>query len=223
MMELIDLMMKLVDLILHVDAHLREWTELYGLWIYLILFVIIFCETGFVVTPFLPGDSLLFAAGALTALDGKGLDVWLLSLLLIFAAIAGDQTNYTIGNKFGAWLVTGPGRRWIKTEHLRQTESFMAKYGAAAIVLARFAPIVRTFAPFVAGIGKMNRARFLMFNVIGAVVWVELFLWLGHWFGNLPAVQKNFSLVIAAIVVVSLIPLAVGWFKARQHAKQARV
>lgn len=212
-------MMELIDLILHVDQYLREWMALYGTWIYFILFMIIFCETAFVVTPFLPGDSLLFAAGALTALGSEGMDIWLLGALLMFAAIAGDQVNYTIGSHFGDWLLKGPMSRWIKVDHIRQTEKFMAKYGASAIVLARFAPIVRTFAPFVAGIGKMNRKRFLMFNVIGAVLWIQIFLWLGHFFGNLPVVQKNFSLVIAAIVVVSLIPLFLGWIKARQEAR----
>ncbi|MBX3019366.1 MAG: DedA family protein [Bdellovibrionaceae bacterium] len=211
-------MMHIIDLILHVDLHLKEWLALYGIWIYVILFVIIFAETGLVVTPFLPGDSLLFAAGALTALGDDGMNIWLLGGLLMAAAIIGDQLNYTIGNRFGQWLLTGHLRRWVKVDHIRQTEMFMAKYGASAIVLARFAPIVRTFAPFVAGIGNMNRRRFLMFNVIGAILWVQIFLWLGHLFGNLPVVQKNFSLVIAGIIAVSLIPLAVGWWKARNEA-----
>lgn len=211
-------MMEMIDLILHVDAHLREWTLLYGPWIYLILFLIVFCETGLVVTPFLPGDSLLFAAGALTALEAGGLQIWPLAALLIVAAVVGDQVNYTVGARFGGWLLNRP-KPLVSVDHLRQTEKFMAKYGAAAIVLARFAPIVRTFAPFVAGLGRMDRRRFLVFNVIGAIIWVKLFLWLGHWFGNLPVVQKNFSLVIAGIIIVSLIPLLVGWLKARQDAR----
>ena len=225
MAEFMNLIVHMVDLILHVDAYLREWTLTYGVWIYVILFVIIFCETGLVFTPFLPGDSLLFAAGALTAIagseaGGEGLNIWLMISLLTVAAIIGDQVNYTIGSKFGAWLLVGKsGKPLIKAEHIRQTEQFMTKYGAAAIVLARFAPIVRTFAPFVAGIGRMDRKKFLTFNVVGAVLWVNIFLWLGHFFGNLPIVQKNFSLVIAAIVVISLIPIVIGWWKGRQDAK----
>lgn len=209
-------MMHLIDLILHVDAHLRDWLLVYGGWVYVILFFVIFCETGLVVTPFLPGDSLLFAAGALTALGGEGLDIWLLSLLLIFAAVIGDQLNFTIGKRFGGWLLDGHLKKWIQPDHIHQTEAFMAKYGAPAIVLARFAPIVRTFAPFVAGLGNMERRRFLTYNVVGAVLWVEGFLWLGRFFGNLPVVQKNFSLVIAGIIGISLIPLVVGWLKARK-------
>lgn len=216
-------MMQLIDLIVNVDQHLIAWMRDYGLWIYAILFLIIFCETGLIVMPFLPGDSLLFAAGAMTALGAEGMNIWILGGLLMFAAIIGDQLNYTIGSRFGQWLLTGHLRKWIKVDHIRQTEKFMVRYGAAAIVLARFAPIIRTFAPFVAGVGKMERKKFLTYNVLGAVLWVQIFLWLGHLFGNLPIVQKNFSLVIAAIIVVSLIPIAVGWFKARQEAKAAKI
>jgi membrane-associated protein len=216
-------MMQLIDLIVNVDQHLIAWMRDYGLWIYAILFLIIFCETGLIVMPFLPGDSLLFAAGAMTALGDEGMNIWILGALLMFAAIIGDQLNYTIGSRFGQWLLTGHLRKWIKVDHIRQTEKFMVRYGAAAIVLARFAPIIRTFAPFVAGVGKMERKKFLTYNVLGAVLWVQIFLWLGHLFGNLPIVQKNFSLVIAAIIVVSLIPIAVGWFKARQEAKAAKI
>lgn len=218
MTDMIALATQMIDLILHVDAHLREWTMLYGPWIYLILFIIIFCETGLVVTPFLPGDSLLFAAGAMTALGAEGLDIWFLSLLLIVAAILGDQTNYFIGRKFGTWLLSRPNQKLVKEEHFRQTEKFMLKYGASAIVLARFAPIVRTFAPFVVGVGRMPRQHFIKYNILGAILWVEIFLWLGHFFGNLPVVQKNFSLVIVVIVILSLIPMVVGVWKARKDA-----
>lgn len=207
--------LQLIDLILHVDQHLKAWTLDYGPWIYLLLFVIVFCETGLIVTPFLPGDSLLFAAGALTAIDG-GLSIGLLSILLIAAAFIGDQTNFTIGRLAGNTIQKRLVGKWINPEHIQQTEIFTAKYGAAAIVIARFAPILRTFTPFVAGIGKMERKKFLTYNIVGAVLWVEIFLWLGHFFGNIPAVQKNFSLVIVGIVVVSLLPIAWAWLKTRR-------
>lgn len=210
--------LQLVDLILHVDQHLKAWTIAYGPWIYLLLFVIIFCETGLIVTPFLPGDSLLFAAGALCAIDG-GLSIGLLSGLLIVAAIIGDQVNFSIGRYAGDAIQRRLVPKWINPQHLRQTELFTAKYGAVAIVLARFAPILRTFTPFVAGVGKMERKKFLTFNVFGAIVWVKIFLWLGYFFGNIPVVQKNFSLVIVGIVFVSLLPIVWAWFKTRQAAQ----
>lgn len=217
---LISNMMYFVDLILHVDQYLKTWSELYGPWIYLLLFVIVFCETGLIVTPFLPGDSLLFAAGALTALPQGGLSYALLSVLLITAAFAGDQVNYNVGRYAGSRVLSWTKGRWVNPDHLRQTEEFMARYGAFAIVMARFAPIVRTFAPFVAGVGKMDRKKFLFFNFAGAVLWVQIFLALGFFFGNLPAVQKNFSLVIVVIVLISVLPLLWGWLKSRTSSRQ---
>lgn len=214
--------LQIVDLVLHVDQYLQAWTALYGPWIYALLFIIVFCETGLVFTPFLPGDSLLFAAGALTALPEGGLSYWPLALLLIVAAFLGDQTNYFVGRWFGARILQWTGGRWIKVEHLKTTEEFMVKYGASAIVLARFAPIVRTFVPFVAGIGKMDRKRFVTYNIVGALSWVFIFLSLGHFFGNLPAVQKNFSLVIVVIVVLSVLPMAWAWWKARMAKTTVR-
>lgn len=215
MTEIMNLALHLIDVILHVDQHLRAWTELYGVWIYVLLVVIVFCETGLIVTPFLPGDSLLFAAGALSVAPHGNLSIGILSVSLIIAAIVGDQVNFYTGRFAGDRVLSWTRGRWVNPQHLRQTEEFMARYGAFAIVMARFAPIVRTFVPFLAGVGKMDRRKFLIFNIFGAVVWVQSFLWLGHFFGNLPIVQKNFSLVIVAIVVLSLIPLFWGFLKAR--------
>lgn len=209
-------MAALVDLILNIDQHLRVWVENYGLWIYLILFLIIFCETGLIVTPFLPGDSLLFAAGSLTALGaGESLNIWYLGGLLMVAAFVGDQTNYYIGRTSGVYIMDRWNNRFINRENLKDSQEFLNKYGPMGIVLARFAPMVRTFVPFAAGMGQMDRKLFVTYNLIGAVVWIQSFLWLGHFFGQMPAVQKNFSLVIAGIIVVSLIPFAWGVFKAR--------
>lgn len=216
--SLLSPILHIVDLVLHVDQHLRAWTADYGPWIYVLLFLIVFCETGLVVTPFLPGDSLLFAAGALTALQEGGLSIGLLSAVLIAAAIIGNQVNFAIGYAAGDKLLKKWSGKWINPAYIQQTEVFMTKYGAVAIVLTRFAPILRTFTPFIAGIGKMDRRKFFAYNVIGAVLWVEIFLWLGYFFGNIPAVQKNFSLVIVGIVVVSLLPAIFAWIKTRRQA-----
>lgn len=207
---------QLIDLVLHVDQHLQAWTALYGSWIYALLFLIIFCETGLVFTPFLPGDSLLFAAGALTALPEGGLSFPMCALLLVGAAFIGDQTNYMIGRWAGAHILEWTGGRLIKRQHLQETEAFMARYGVFAIILARFAPIIRTFTPFVAGLGKMERKKFIAYDFLGANIWVMSFLTLGFFFGNIPAVQKNFSLVIVMIVAISLMPMVWGWWKTRQ-------
>lgn len=204
----------LIDLFLHLDEHLANIINQYGTWTYAILFLIIFMETGFVVTPFLPGDSLLFAAGTFAALGS--LNVWLLILLLIIAAIAGDTVNYWIGHYLGdrAYNI-----RWIKKEYLDRTHAFFEKHGGKTIFLARFVPIVRTFAPFVAGMGKMSYRYFFSYNVFGGIVWVLLFTLLGFFFGNIPFVKANFELVIIAIILISVVPAVWEAWKARKEIK----
>ena len=197
-----------VDLVLHLDVHLVELLRDHGLWIYLILFVIVFAETGFVVTPFLPGDSLLFAAGALAAIDTSGtLSAPLLCVVLAVAAIAGNTTNYHVGRWIGPPALSGR-YRYLKVDYLRRTEAFFARWGSWTIVLSRFAPIIRTCAPFVAGIGRMPYARFQFSNVAGGLGWVLTFIWAGYFFGNVPLIKNNFGLVTIGIIVVSLIPVA---------------
>ncbi|HJS46950.1 MAG TPA: DedA family protein [Gemmatimonadales bacterium] len=202
---------QLADLFLHLDRHLAEIIGRYGVGTYAILVLIIFCETGLVVTPFLPGDSLLFAAGSLAAL-GAGLDPMLLFLLLSAAAIAGDTLNYWIGSLLGKGVAEG---RYplIRRDYLERTHRFYERHGGKTIVLARFVPIIRTFAPFVAGVGTMTYRRFLTWNVAGGILWVGLFVWAGYFFGNLPAVKENFSLVILAIIALSVLPIAVEAMK----------
>jgi membrane-associated protein len=200
------------DYVLHLDKSLGQIIQDYGLWTYLILFAVIFCETGLVVTPFLPGDSLLFAAGAFAAIGS--LDVTLLFILLAVAAIIGDTVNYWIGAYVGPRAFSGE-IRFLKKEYLDRTHRFYERYGPGTIILARFVPIVRTFAPFVAGIGAMNYGRFIAYNVIGGVAWVALFVFGGYWFGNLPFVKEHFTLVVLAIIVISVIPLAVEVLRAR--------
>jgi membrane-associated protein len=197
-----------VDLVLHLDVHLVELLRDYHLWVYPILFTIVFAETGFVITPFLPGDSLLFAAGALAAVDTSGtLSAPALSLLLAIAAIAGNTTNYHLGRWIGPPAFSGR-YRFLKVEYLQRTEAFFQKYGSMTVVLSRFAPIIRTCAPFVAGIGRMAYARFQIYNVLGGVAWVLLFIWAGFFFGNIPLIKNNFGFVTIGIIVVSLIPVA---------------
>ncbi len=204
-----------VDLILHLDDHLVELLRDYGFWVYAILFVIVFAETGFVVTPFLPGDSLLFAAGALAAVDSSNTlsPLWL-SVSLVAAAILGNTTNYHIGHWIGPPAFSGR-IRFLKVEYLRRTEAFFEKHGSLTIVLSRFAPIVRTCAPFVAGVGRMPYARFQTYNVVGALCWVLLFIWAGYFIGNIPFIKDNFGLVTIGIVVVSLLPVA--WVALRKE------
>jgi membrane-associated protein len=199
-----DLVKQLVDLFLHLDKHLAEVLRQYGTWTYLILFVIVFLETGLVVTPFLPGDSLLFAAGTFAALGS--LSPWVLFGLLSVAAILGDTANYWIGKKIGPRAFTGTVR-FLKEEHLRKTEAFYARHGRKTIILARFVPIVRTFAPFVAGVGSMHYPVFLAYNVIGGVAWVGICVFAGYFFGNIPVVRNNFSIAIIAIILLSTLPL----------------
>jgi len=204
----------LIDLFLHLDEHLQGIISQYGAWTYGILFAVIFVETGLVIMPFLPGDSLLFAAGTFAGLGS--LNIWWLVGLLIVAAILGDTVNYSIGHYLGerAYNI-----KWIKKEYLDQTHAFFEKHGGKAIFLARFVPIVRTFAPFVAGVGKMSYGYFATYNVVGGIVWVVTFTLLGFFFGNLEFVKKNFELVIIAIILISVVPMIYEWWKARKEAK----
>lgn len=208
-----DLLTTFVDFLLHLDRHLAEIIAQYGLWTYLILFLIIFCETGLVITPFLPGDSLLFAAGTFAGLGS--LDPVVLFFLLTAAAIIGDTVNYWIGHYVGPRAFSGQ-IRWLRKDYLERTERFYARHGGKTIVLARFVPILRTFAPFVAGVGRMHYGRFLFYNVFGAIVWVGLFVFGGYFFGNLPVVRENFTTVILAIILISVLPIAVEWVRARR-------
>jgi membrane-associated protein len=210
-----DLLKQFVDILLHLDTHLAEVVRDYGTFTNVILFAIVFAETGLVVTPFLPGDSLLFTAGALAALGS--LDVWVLFLSLALAAILGDTANYWIGKKIGPRAFDGT-IRILKQEHLRKTEAFYEKYGRKTIILARFVPIVRTFAPFVAGVGSMTYAVFLSYNVIGGALWVAICVFAGYFFGNIPLVKKNFSLVVLAIILVSTLPILWEAWKARRRS-----
>ncbi|MBI5764558.1 MAG: DedA family protein [Planctomycetes bacterium] len=213
-----DLLHQAVDIFLHLDKHLDDVCRNYGTWTYAILLAIIFCETGLVVTPFLPGDSLLFAAGAMSA---KGsLDPWLLFLLLSVAAVVGDGVNYAIGKFLGPKVLKNPNSRIFKKEYLDKTHAFYEKYGGKTIIIARFVPIVRTFAPFVAGVGTMSYSRFFAYNVIGGIAWVAICLFAGYFFGNLPFVKKNFELVILAIIFISVLPMAIEFYRARAAKKR---
>ncbi|MGB5157514.1 DedA family protein [Desulfobacterium sp. N47] len=194
----------IVEFIIHIDVHLGAIVKDYGLWTYLILFLIIFCETGLVVAPILPGDSLLFAAGTFAAIGS--LDVFWLFVLLSIAAVAGDTANYRIGCYLGPKTFHGENVRFLNREYLDRTHQFYEKHGGKTIIIARFVPIIRTFAPFVAGIGKMNYWRFIGYNVIGGIGWVAICVFAGYYFGNLPIVKKNFSLVILAIIIISMLP-----------------
>jgi membrane-associated protein len=203
-----------VDLFLHLDTHLSAVISQYGTWTYLILFLIVFCETGLVVTPFLPGDSLLFAAGTFAALGD--LDVRLMIVLLIIAAVVGDTVNYWVGAAIGPRAFQG-NIRFLKREHLERTHAFYEKHGGKTIILARFIPIIRTFAPFVAGVGAMSYGKFLTYNVVGAVVWVIVLVLAGFFFGNIPVVRENFSLVIMAIIAISVLPMVVEAVRVRRR------
>jgi membrane-associated protein len=208
---------QIVDIILHVDVHLQAIILQYGVWTYGLLFLIIFVETGLVVTPFLPGDSLIFAAAALAAANGS-LSIWLLFVLLAAAAVLGDTANYWIGHAIGerAYNI-----KWIKREYLERTQHFFDKYGRKTIFLARFVPIVRTFAPFVAGIGQMSYPAFISYNIFGGIVWVALFCLAGFLFGNMAFVKHNFSLVVIAIVLISVVPMVIEAVKAQREGKPA--
>jgi membrane-associated protein len=208
----------LIDFILHMDVHLNEIITNYGIWTYGILFFVIFMETGFVVTPFLPGDSLLFAAGTFASLGA--LNPVYLFLLLTAAAIIGDTINYSIGAYIGPRAFSGE-IKFLKQEHLDRTQEFYEKHGGKTIILARFIPIIRTFAPFVAGVGTMKYRKFIAYNVIGGMLWVAIFISLGYFFGNIPFIKKNFELVIFAIIAISFIPPILEFFKARKESRKA--
>ena len=212
----------LIDLFLHLDKHLSQIIQNYGVWTYLLLFLVIFMETGFVVTPFLPGDSLLFAAGTFASPAlGSSLNIFLLWALLCTAAILGDTVNYWIGHFVGPKAFTGEVR-FLKVEYLDRTHEFYEKHGGKTIIIARFIPIIRTFAPFVAGVGAMNYGRFITYNVVGGVAWVTIFTFGGYYFGNLPFVKENFSLVVIAIIFISVVPMIFEFIKQRTSgAKEA--
>ncbi|MCL2348224.1 MAG: DedA family protein [Planctomycetaceae bacterium] len=210
--------MEFIDFFLHIDRELGNIVSQYGIWTYVILFLVIFCETGLVVTPFLPGDSLLFAAGAIAS--SGSLHVHSLFLLLLVAAIAGDTVNYHIGYFLGPKFLEKNKSKFIKKEYLERTHQYFEKYGGKTIIIARFVPIVRTFAPFLAGIGSMTYRHFISYNIIGALLWVSLFTYTGYFFGKIPFVEKNFTLVILAIIVISIMPAVIEVIKAKREMKK---
>jgi membrane-associated protein len=214
-------MSRIIDIFLHLDRHLNDWAAGMGGWLYGLLFAVIFAETGLVVTPFLPGDSLLFAVGALAATDGSPLSLGLVCVLLCIAAIAGDAVNYAAGFKIGPRVFHSETSRLLNRRHLFRAQAFYEKYGGKTIVIARFVPIIRTFAPFVAGIGQMTYPRFALFNVAGGVAWVLLFTIGGYSFGNQEFVKRNFQYVILAIIVISLLPIVIEYLRARRLARSA--
>ncbi len=219
MQVLMELLQNAVHIILHLDLYLNNWITALGPGIYLVLFLIIFAETGLVIAPFLPGDSLLFALGALTAVDNAYLDLELLLFLLIVAAILGDAVNYAIGKYFGPRIFRKDTGVLLNKQHLLRAQKFYERHGGKAVIIARFAPIIRTFAPFVAGIGRMQYSRFQTYNVVGAIVWVAIFLYGGAFFGNLPQVKSNFHVVIFAIIGLSLLPIVIEYIRASREAR----
>jgi membrane-associated protein len=214
-----DIIRFIIDFLLHIDVHLAELVCNYGLWIYGILFVIIFCETGLVVTPFLPGDSLLFVAGTLAAIGENHISIHLMIVLLIIAAVLGDACNYFIGKFFGEKLFRNPNSKIFKQEYLKKTHDFYEKHGGKTIIIARFVPIVRTFAPFVAGMGKMSYPRFFSYNVFGGVAWVALFMYAGFFFGELDFVKSNLSIIAIVIIFVSLLPGIIEIWRQKRKKK----
>jgi membrane-associated protein len=215
---MLDFIKYLIDLFLHLDKHLSAIIQSYGTWTYFLLFLVIFMETGFVVTPFLPGDSLLFAAGTFASPAlGSSLNIWVLWALLCVAAVAGDTANYWIGHFIGPRAFSGE-IRFLKKQYLDRTHAFYERYGGKTIVLARFVPIIRTFAPFVAGVGAMSYGRFISYNLVGGIAWVSLFTWGGYFFGTLPFVQNNFSFVVLAIIFISVLPAVIEVIKERSRS-----
>ena len=217
-----ELISRLIDFFLHLDKHLNDVITDYGAWTYLLLFIIVFCETGLVVTPLLPGDSLLFAAGALAAISGSPLNVLLLFALLGLAAILGDTANYWIGSYVGPKVFHKKNVRLLNRQYLDRTHQFYEKYGGKTIIIARFIPIIRTFAPFVAGIGSMTYWRFIVYNIVGGIGWVAICLFAGYWFGKIPIVKRNFTIVIIAIVFISLLPGLIEFIRHRTRSSKAK-
>ena len=211
-----ELLAQFLDIVLHLDRHLVAMVQEYGVWVYAILFAIIFSETGFVVTPFLPGDSLLFVAGAIAA--SGAMDVNMLAFTLAVAAIAGNMVNYAIGRWLGKRFFTDRGSKWLNPKHLDKAHAFYEEHGGKAVIISRFLPIVRTYIPFVAGLGAMEPGRFTMFNIVGAVLWVGSLVYAGFFFGNIPWIKGNLTLIIVGIIVVSLVPVVVAWLKSRKKA-----
>jgi membrane-associated protein len=209
------------DFILHLDRHLEAMVQSYGSWVYLVLFTIVFCETGLVVTPFLPGDSLLFVAGTLAAVGG--MNIWVLLGVLAVAAILGDTVNYWVGHYIGPKVFHYKDSRFFKKEYLDRTHAFYEKHGGKTIILARFVPIIRTFAPFVAGVGKMTYGKFITYNVVGGLVWVISFVTAGYFFGNIPVVKKNLTVVVIVIIIISVMPGVVEYIRHRRAKRQLQV
>jgi membrane-associated protein len=216
-----ELLQSALDVMLHLDVHLNQWAGVLGPWLYLVLFAVVFCETGLVVTPFLPGDSLLFAVGALASIEGSPLSVPVLMALLIVAAVLGDGVNYAVGHWLGPAVFSSERSRLLNPKHLERTREVYARHGRKTIFLARFVPIVRTFAPFVAGIGRMEYPIFAMWNVSGAIVWVVSLSLAGFFFGQIPLVKENFETVILAIIGLSLMPIVVEYLRARRAPARA--
>ncbi|HOX47450.1 MAG TPA: DedA family protein [Myxococcota bacterium] len=218
---MLELIQTVWDIFVHIDVHLNAWAGAMGPWLYVLLFAIIFCETGLVVTPFLPGDSLLFAIGALSTRSGSPIELWLMAVLLCAAAVGGDAVNYSIGKWVGPKVFSKERSRWLNRKHLERAQRFYERHGGKTIILARFVPIIRTFAPFVAGIGRMRYLRFASFNVTGGVAWVLAFLLAGFFFADLPVVKDQFHIVIAVIILISMIPIAVEFWRARRESRRA--
>ena len=214
-----DLIKQLIEMVLHLDKHLGELVNYFGLWTYFVLFLIIFCETGLVVTPFLPGDSLLFAIGALSA--SNQFNIVAIVIVLTIAAIIGDTVNYHIGKYIGPKVFHKDNVRFLNKKHLIKTHEFYERHGGKTIIIARFMPIIRTFAPFVAGMGSMSYARFIVYNIVGGVLWVTLLVFAGYFFGNIPIVKKNFTLVIMAIIVISVLPGFIAYWNEKMSARKA--
>ena len=214
-----DTLKTFIDIFLHLDKHLNTWATSLGGWLYAVLFAIIFCETGLVVTPFLPGDSLLFAVGALAALEGSPIQIGLVMVVMFVAGVLGDAVNYSIGKRIGPKAFKSDSSWLLNKKHLERTQAFYEKHGGKTIIIARFMPIIRTFAPFVAGIGQMRYRRFAAFNVVGAALWVAIFTTAGYAFGNVPQVKRNFTYVIVAIIVLSVMPGVIEFVRERRRSR----
>ncbi|MBR4508855.1 MAG: DedA family protein [Elusimicrobiaceae bacterium] len=215
-----EIISQIIDIFFHIDTHLNALAASMGAWLYALLFMVIFCETGLVITPFLPGDSLLFAVGALSSIEGSPINVWVAFFILFIAAVLGDAANYSIGRYIGPKIFTKDTGKLLNKKHLLAAHAFYEKHGGKTILLARFIPIIRTFAPFVAGIGKMSYLHFAAYNITGAFLWVCLFVFGGHYFASTPLVKNHFHYVILAIIIISVLPAVWEYFKARKESKR---